>query len=244
VDPLVQLMERSASPAGGGTIENAVLALLLSFVLGHLIGWTYVATHTGLSYSRSFTQSLVLLTMIVSVVMLVIGNNIVTAFGLIGALAIIRFRNVLKDTRDTVFVFLALVVGMAIGSEKYVTGIVATVAIVLAVLYLHYTAFGSLGRFDGHLSFLVAGGEGDDADATAQQAGPADDGGFASVLRRFCRSFKEVSVRQSGSTQISEFIFEVRLRDRGRSQEMIDELLGTPGVQDVSLVLRDELSEV
>ena len=113
--PLVQLLERSSAPVSGGVVENIVVALLLAFVLGHVIGWTYLATHKVLSYSRSFTQSLVLLTMIVSIVMLVIGDNIVTAFGLLGALAIVRFRNVLKDTRDTVFVFLALVIGMAVG---------------------------------------------------------------------------------------------------------------------------------
>ena len=63
-------------------------------------------------------QAAVLMTLVVSLVMYVIGNSIITAFGLLGALALIRFRNVLKDTRDTVFVFIALVVGMAVTSRQ------------------------------------------------------------------------------------------------------------------------------
>jgi uncharacterized membrane protein YhiD involved in acid resistance len=230
MSPLLQALDASSAPLHEGPVESALLGLLLALVLGQAIAWTYAATHTGLSYSRTFTQSLVLLTMIVSLVMMVIGNNIITAFGLIGALAIIRFRNVLKDTRDTVFVFLALVVGMAAGSEKYVTAIIGTAATALVILYLHYTSFGTLGRFDGHLSLLAA---------------PMEDGdAFTSVLRRFCRSVKRMSVRQSGSDSTAEYIFQIRLRDRERSQELLDTLRTTPGVADVSLVLRDELHEL
>ncbi|HBF23426.1 MAG TPA: DUF4956 domain-containing protein, partial [Planctomycetes bacterium] len=67
------------------------------------------------------------------------------------ALAIIRFRNVLKDTRDTTFVFFSLVLGMAIGSGKFTAALVGTVALVFAAFYLHWTSFGARGYFDGHL---------------------------------------------------------------------------------------------
>ena len=66
------------------TLENLALTLLLGVFLGQVVAWVYMWTHTGVSYTRSFTQSLVLLTIVVSLVMFVIGNSIVTAFGLIG----------------------------------------------------------------------------------------------------------------------------------------------------------------
>ena len=121
MDRLMQFLTNVDRQAPEFSSEALALALLLSFVLGQVIAFTYNRTHTGLSYSRSFTQSLVLMMMVVSLVMFVIGNNIITAFGLIGALALIRFRNVLKDTRDTVFVFIALVMGMAAGSQRFTT---------------------------------------------------------------------------------------------------------------------------
>ena len=223
-------LERSAA-GGAGAVESVVICVLLSLVLGQAIAWTYTTTHSGLSYSRSFTQSLVLLTVIVSLVMLVIGNNIITAFGLIGALAIIRFRNVLKDTRDTAFVFLTLVIGMAVGSEKYVTAISGTVATLLVMFYLHYTGFGTYGRFDGHLSFAAPGGGGTDA-------------GHFQVLGDFCRSFRRVSLRQTAGGETEEYVLEVRLKRGSESRDMLEQLESVPGVHNVSLVLRDDLSEV
>lgn len=101
------------------TPQGVILSLLVAFVLGQLLAWVYYATHTGLSYSRSFVQSLILIAVVVSLVMVVIGNSIVTAFGLMGALALVRFRNVIKDTRDVVFVFCSLVIGMAAGSQRF-----------------------------------------------------------------------------------------------------------------------------
>ncbi len=231
MDAVTALLERGSIYGGAGTAETVVLSLLVSFVLGQAIAWAYLATHTGLSYSRAYTQSLVLLAMVVALVMLVIGNNIVTAFGLLGALAIIRFRNVLKDTRDTVFVFLTLVVGMAVGSEKYLTALLGTLAVISVALYLHYTAFGSLGRFDGHLSFLLAGAEDPEA------------GHALALLQRFCRQAKRVSIRIAAGGEGSEYVFQVRLFDRERSAELVTALRGAPGVREVALVLNDDLSE-
>jgi len=102
-----EILEGSRLSGGVFTPENVLLSLLLAFVLGQVIAWVYYFTHTGLSYSRTYVQSLVLVTIVVAMVMAVIGDNIIRAFGLMGALAIIRFRNVVKDTRDIVFIFCA-----------------------------------------------------------------------------------------------------------------------------------------
>ncbi len=212
------------------SFESIALSLLLAFVLGQLIAWIYAWTHSGLSYSRSFTQSLVLMTLIVSLVMYVIGNSIITAFGLLGALALIRFRNVLKDTRDTVFVFISLVVGMAVGSQRYMTAIVGTVTMVLAVLYLNATSFGTTGRFDGYLTCLFS---------TVH-----DRADLARLLHRFCSAVKQVSTRQSGAEEGKELVYQVGLRDRERGGELLTELRRLEGIQRVSLVMRSELSEV
>ena len=210
------------------SLGSIFLSLLLAFVLGQLAAWAYSFTHAGLSYSRTFTQSLVLITMLVSLVMFVIGNSLIAAFGLLGALAIIRFRNVLKDTRDTVFVFLSLVVGMACGTQRYLTAVVGTAVILLVATYLWWTSFGTFGRFDGYLSLRVGGRAG---------------GEFLEVLKRFCRSTKQISKQQGGDAG-TEYVFQVGLRNRAGSSEMLEALRRVEGVEDASLVLRDELAEV
>ncbi|MHC4525970.1 MAG: DUF4956 domain-containing protein, partial [Planctomycetota bacterium] len=95
------------------SIQSVLLSLLLAFILGQVLAWLYYFTHTGLSYSRSFVQSLILITVIVAMVMSTISGSFVMAVGLMGALSIIRFRNIIKDTRDIAFIFSALVIGMA-----------------------------------------------------------------------------------------------------------------------------------
>lgn len=227
---LTQALDSAGSGLGGASLGTTIFSLLLAFVLGQLIAWTYLWTHSGLSYARSFTQSLVMMTMVVSLVMLVIGNSIVTAFGLLGALALIRFRNVLKDTRDTVFVFMSLVCGMAVGSQRHAMAITGTLALMLVVLYLNATSFGSTGRYDGYLTLRLSSDKGRSL--------------FGNLLHRFCRAVKQVSMRQAGDQAGAEYVYQVGLRDRGRTQELIEQLRGLDGVTHVSLVVRDELSEV
>ena len=182
----------AGSNAGNSvTLTGAAFGMLLAFVLGQLAAWVYMYTHAGISYSRSFVQSIILLTVIISLSMMVIGNNIIVAFGLIGALAVIRFRNVLKDTRDTAFIFFALIVGMAAGTHAYMLAIWGTAAFCAVLFYLHWTDFGSRHTGDGFLRFNVAPNE---VDQTLLE----------SSLRRHCRSIQLLSTRlhESGNTII------------------------------------------
>jgi uncharacterized membrane protein YhiD involved in acid resistance len=231
VAPFLEALDASNRLNADYSAQSTLLSLLLAFVLGQMIAWTYAWTHSGLSYARSFTQSLVLLTIVVALVMLVIGNSIVTAFGLLGALALIRFRNVLKDTRDTVFVFMSLVLGMAVGTQRYELAIIGTAVLLLVVLYLNTTSFGTLGRYDGYLTLRLASATRDKTESRV-------------LLDRFCRAVKQISTRQSGEEESAEFVFQIGLRDRGRSTELLQELRGLEGVTHASLVIRNELSEV
>ena len=215
---------------GENSLESTALTLLLAFALGQLVAFVYQRTHSGVSYSRTFTQALVLIAMVVALALHVIGSNIAAAFGLMGALAIIRFRNVLKDTRDTSFVFFSLVMGMAIGVGQYTSALVGTVGLLLATLSLSWTGFGSRGRFDGHLAVQVQSG--------------TDPAAWRGVLQRYCRSVKEISSRSGGGLGVAELVLRVRLRDRRRADELVVHLEGLGEVQSADLVLRDELAEI
>jgi uncharacterized membrane protein YhiD involved in acid resistance len=231
MDQFLQSLDASSPLAADHTLSGTLLSLLLAFLLGQVIAWTYAHTHSGLSYSRSFTQSLVLMTLIVAMVMYVIGNSIITAFGLLGALALIRFRNVLKDTRDTVFVLIALVVGMSVGTQRYLISILGTVILLVVAWYLDRTSFGSLLRFDGYLTLQLSGAGGGSPEPTT-------------LLRKFCRAFRQVSTRNLGDEDTSEFVFQIGLKDPRQSKDLLEELRTLHGVTHVSLLLRSELSEV
>jgi hypothetical protein len=224
-------MEDTSISGGPFNPQTVLLSLLLAFVLGQVLAWVYYVTHSGLSYSRSYVQSLILLTVVISMVMTVIGNNIITAFGLMGALAIVRFRNVVKDTRDIAFIFCALVVGMAAGSHRYLTAILGTGILSLIILYLHFTDFGSHEPHNGFLRFSVR-----------SPLGP--DHPVPGILRRFCGSFTMISVQDSGFGGPAEYAYQILIRDTTQNEEFVAELEKVEGIENISLTLQEKLLEV
>src|SRR6266516_3165510 len=125
-----------------------VIALLLAFVCGHAIAWVYMFTHTGLSYSRSYVDTLILMPVIVALVMLILANNLILAFGLMAIFAMVRFRSILRDTLDTAYVLAVIVIGLACGTLKFTSAVIGCAATATIMFYLWGTAFGTRYRYD------------------------------------------------------------------------------------------------
>lgn len=117
--------------------------LIFSFCAAFFIAWVYRKTHSGLSYSFSFFTTLVLVAPIVTVVIMVVQNNIYGALGLLGAFALIRFRTIVKETRDISFLFFSLVEGVAVGSGHYSMVLISTIFIAAIAFLMHKFKFGS-----------------------------------------------------------------------------------------------------
>ena len=113
-------------------ISNMTVAL----VLGLVIFVTYRLTYTGVAYSKRFNASLIMMTLVSTVVMTVITNNIALSLGMVGALSIVRFRTAIKDPRDTTFIFWCVAVGICCGISFYMVAAVGSVYIFLVMLVL------------------------------------------------------------------------------------------------------------
>ncbi len=213
------------------TPESVILSLLVAFALGQLLAWVYCRTHSGLSYSRSFVQSLILMAVVVSLVMAVIGNSIITAFGLIGALSLVRFRNIIKDTRDVAFVFFSLVIGMAAGSQRYAVAVVGTALLCAIVVYLYVTEFGSRRIHNAFLRFGLNGRLDPHHEVTR-------------ILKRYCGGFTLISMQADDETDTAEYAFQLVIHQGGSSDEMISALKTLPGVSDIHLTMQEEVLEV
>ena len=124
---------------------DLIIILFWSIILSWIVAVTYRGTHRGVSYSQNFTQTLVLLGLVVSVVMLIVGTDIARAFTLVGALSIVRFRNALKETRDIGFIFFTMVVGMGVGTRFYLLTIVVTLVGCSMMYFMTVTKFGEKG---------------------------------------------------------------------------------------------------
>ncbi len=136
MDELLKELERTGNLTSSITFFDVATALFLSFALSLVIGWVYRGTHRGVSYSQQYVHTLVMMGTVVSLIMLIIGSNVARAFALVGALSIIRFRNAMKETRDVGFIFLAMAIGMAVGTRFYLLAIFATAALSAFVLFL------------------------------------------------------------------------------------------------------------
>ena len=134
-------------------LPTIIINILLAFLIGLIVATVYKNTHRGLSYSASFTFTLVLLTVSGSILMMIVGNSLARAFSLFGAFSIIRFRTAVKESKDIAFVFISLILGMAVGTNNYTIALVSTLFIITAILFLTKKRFGLINQAD-HLLVL------------------------------------------------------------------------------------------
>jgi hypothetical protein len=213
----------------GATVETAILALLLCFCIGHVVAWVYMWTHEGLSYSRMFTMSLLAMPVIVALVMMLMAGNIVIAVGLLAVFTVVRFRNVLKDTRDTTFVLWSIVEGMAAGTMRFGIALLGVVVVSLVFAYLRMTAFGGRHRYDVVVN-LQWRGNSDSLDTLQPIL-------WRHTVRAQLAGHRLLDDRQDLSYRLS-------LRDPSRAGDLLSDLRGTTGVSGVHLYRREDESEV
>lgn len=119
---------------------NQVLPLLvtviLAFVIGLFVYLIYRLTFSGVIYSKTFNMSLVMLTMVTTMVILIMSNNVKLSLGMVGALSIVRFRTAIKDPIDTVFMFWAIAEGIVLGAGFYLAAIIGAILIGVFMLLL------------------------------------------------------------------------------------------------------------
>lgn len=116
------------------TWQAIVMNIVFSAILGAVIYFSYYLTHRGTIYSKKFNASLVVLTVLTGTVMTVIGNNVALSLGMVGALSIVRFRTAIKDVRDTVYIFWAIIVGICCGVSDFLVSSVGSIIAFLVLL--------------------------------------------------------------------------------------------------------------
>lgn len=131
--------------------EQIVTRIAVSALLGIVIFTSYYISHRGTIYSRKFNVSLVMLAVLTGTVMVVIGNNIALSLGMVGALSIVRFRTAVKDSRDTLYIFWAIIVGICCGVANYFVAAAGSCAVFLILLL-----FGAV-KNDSRILLIVRG---------------------------------------------------------------------------------------
>lgn len=200
---------------------DIIFNIILAFLLGVLISFIYKRTHKGLSYSQSFMLTMVFLTIIISIVMMVIGNNVARAFALVGALSIIRFRTVVKDTKDTAFIFMALCAGMASGTSSYFLAIVGTIFFSTIAVCLDYFNYGSFYKSEFILIFRSL---------------KSTDNEYSECINKYSKSANLIHLEQSGDDESIKLNFDIVLKNNLDPEQFIRELSQITSISEVSLV--------
>ena len=208
-----------------------VLSVLLAFVIGQTIAWVYMLTHTGLSYSRSFVNSLIVIPMIVSLVMTVMANNLVTAFGMMAVFAIVRFRNILRDTFDSTYILWSLAMGMACGTQRFPVAIVGCLLTATVIFYLWVTSFGTRHRYDTIINMHWSRSLSDLEE-------------LRNLLHRHSRKAICASQRSHEGYEGTDLSYRLLMRDPDRMDDLLTELRAMQGVSRVTGLKAEEESEL
>ena len=184
-----------AKSTGDLTTERMILNFAGALILGLLIFVCYRYSHSGTMYSSKFNVSLVMLTLITTLVMSVIGNNVALSLGMVGALSIVRFRTAIKDSRDTAFIFWCIAVGICCGVSEFKIACLGT-----ALIFVFLLIFGRIQNNDRYL-LVIRGSRSKEKD-------------IEKVVAKYYSTNAKIRVKNSTDDSI-EFIFEL-------SQKMIN----------------------
>ena len=200
-----------------------IFLLGLSTFLGMIIAWTYHKTHRGYSFSQNFSNTLILMTVITTLIIMVIGDNIARAIGIFGAFSIVRFRTAVKDARDIAFVFFVLAIGLAVGTGSLSIGIVGTLFLVGLLLLLHFINFAGPKKMDYVLNFKM-------------DAKHHDEGVFKSLFSQYVKTEVLLNVKAKDRGNFLIFTFNVSLHRTENLANFLEALSQLEGISEVHMV--------
>ena len=210
--------------------QSVIGAVLLSFVLGLIIGLVYKFTHTGFGYSQSFVITLIMMCTIISLIIMVVGENIAGAFSFAGALAVIRFRMSLKEPKDIAYVLFATAAGLAVGAGAYLVSFVGVILLSVFIILLTKLNMFAPGHTTKKLKIVI----------------PEDlnyEGVFEPVLNKYCNKYELLKVMNIDLGTLFELVYDVKVKKDINEKEFMDELRTLNGNLKISLTLASDLAD-
>lgn len=210
-------------------LSAAIIAfnIILTFVLSLAVVWIYKKTHQGLSYSQSFLITLVMVGILGAVAMMIVQQNLVGAFALLGTFSLIRFRTIVKDTKDVIFVFFSLIEGVAVGTSNYTIAAITLVLVSGILLWMHRMRFGEIIR-SGYILMI-------------RSLGALDDGKLKDIFRKYADNYHPLHIKVVGED--NEYSFALRLKKKESPEVFLNDLRGLSNVLSLDLMTGKESVE-
>lgn len=218
------LTAQSATQSAG--LLTLLYVILMAFLLSTTLALVYQRTFRGLSYSRNFVQSIILISIVAAMVIQSVGDSLARGIGIMAAMAIIRFRTNFKDPRDTLFLFAGLAAGMACGAYAFLVGIIGTLGFALVALLLHYSPLGPTAYFDGMLRFNMA-------------ASGVDRSRMEEIMHSYCRVFSLITLREIDQGKRVDYAYHVKLRRGANHADLLGDLAALTTVEGVNVMMQE-----
>lgn len=213
------------------TLTNTLIVITAAIILGFLISLVYMRTTKKAGYSPSFTVTLIMLPVIISIIILLVGNNVARAFSLAGAFSLIRFRSAPGEPKDIVYVFFTLAVGLCCGMGYIGYAIIFTIILCLVMLILDVTRFAMPKTKAMSLKIIV----------------PEDlnyEGVFDEILNSYTTNYKIQSIRTRDFGALFELNYSIHLLEEANQKQFIDELRCRNGNLNITLTLNSQNEKV
>ncbi len=223
-----QLANYLTVESGAITLEDILINFLVAVILSVVIYVSYRISHSDAVYSVRFNVSLAMLTLVTTLVMNVIGNNIALSLGMVGALSIVRFRTAIKDPRDTAYIFWGIAIGICCGVSEYMIAVIGS-----SVIFLFLLIFGTVKNNDRYL--LVIRGKRKEADAIEK------------VVNSVYKGKAKMKVKNTTDENI-EYIYEISQyvlnQKTNKNIDIIEELYKINNILSANLVCQnDEINQ-
>jgi uncharacterized membrane protein YhiD involved in acid resistance len=211
--------------------EQIIAALLIAFVLTSAVATVYRWTFQSLSYSRSFIHTMILSSMVVTMIIMAVGNSLARGLGILGSLAIVRFRTPVRDTRDMTFLFACLGIGVACGSAVYGVAVIGAVMFSAAAVMLHWSPFASRRQHEALLRFVLP------PESASEEK-------VKIIMRRTCSAFSLIAMREVHQGELIEHCYQVRLLDPSYQSAIISSLGEIEDLSEPNLLLHRSTVEL
>lgn len=206
------------------TLLNSLIVIASSIILGLMISFSYMKTNKKSGYNSGFITTLVMLPLIISIIILLVGNNVARAFSLAGAFSIIRFRSAPGDPKDISYVFFTLAVGLTCGMGYIGYAVIFTVILCSLMILLDSLKFGISNEKTMLLKITVP------EDLNYEDA-------FEEILNKYASSWRLDRIRTRDFGALFELNYKINLYENTSHKKFIDDLRCRNGNLNISLTL-------
>ena len=206
------------------TLVNTLTIIFSAIILGLIISIAYIKTNKKNGYSSNFPITLIMLPVIIAIIILLVGNNIATAFSLAGAFSIIRFRSAPGDPKDIAYVFFTLAVGLTCGMGYIVYAVIFTIILCTLMIILDTTKFGMAKSKTMQLKITVP------EDLNYEDA-------FEEILSFHTNSWHIENIRTRDFGALFELTYKINLKENVNQKDFIDALRCRNGNLNINLTL-------